>query len=169
MNDTEAPRSRTDVLRSNRQFWALVGVDTFDPIVERVQALLSHDRRIVSIERYVNKTGADNLDIHTGLRLDSEYGDPFEVRTWSDGGKSFTAHLAPGITGIGFATRGARTEAQMRAVYGQAGEVYDQPVTRIRLDGWPNDPSRDDRIDIEHWNEHRVCRLTTLTFQADWG
>lgn len=163
-----------------RRFWALLAADTFDPVVERITAMLSHDRRMVRIDRTVNKKGADDLRIHVGLRLDTETPN---LRGELDGGISvstttspretgplrhFEARLGPGFHNFGFTVDG-RTEDQMRPLYDRRGENYDAPVDRIHIDGWPNSPSRDDSIEIERWNEHRVCTLTTVVFQANWG
>ena len=154
-----------------REIWAIVAADTFDPLVERIRGVLGHDRRMVRIRRYASTTGADNLDIRVGLRLDPDLRDgedPIKVTASTFPGP--TRHLDVRLTcaeSFGFSADD-RTERALRGRYDQRGKTYDTPVTAVRIDGWPDSPSRDDRIEIERWNEHRVCSLTTIAFQADW-
>lgn len=156
-----------------REFWALVAQDTFDPIAERISAILTRaaeeDRRMVLISRYVNKTGADNLDIKVGLRLDAEYGDPITIRSGASGSRSFHASLGPGSHGFGFTAEADSVEERLHQQWDERADVYGREVTRVHVDGWATTPSREDRIDIERWNENRVGILSTLVFQANWG
>lgn len=157
---------------ARREFWAFVAADTFEPIVERIKALVQTDRRMVLLQRYSHTP--ENLAVKVGLRLDPD------VRGWDGttengihtGEHSFHVHLTPGIEGFGFSVTNHPERVfhhRHAALRRDARPISSEPLTRVHVDGWPHAPSRDDRIDVEHWNEHGVCILTSLVFQADWG
>lgn len=145
--------------------WALVAADTFDPLVERITKMLSHDRRMVKIHRYVDRL---DLTVHPGLRLRDS--DPIKVTTttFPTQTRHFEARMGPGLHGLDFSAPDDVTEADLRPRWDQCGKAYNQQVTAITLTGRGTEPQRDDRIDIEHWNEHRVGQVTTYVFQCDW-
>lgn len=165
---------------AQRSFRALVADDTFDPLVERVKAMLSGDRRMVLTHRYLHR---NELRTHVGLRLDTgdRYYDEDDNETYANTrdpfrvsenryGRGFSASLAPGIHFVAFATEGDKTERQMRAAWESRGTgSHHRPVTQVHVDGWADSPSREDRIEIEFWNEHGIGQSTLILFQADWG
>lgn len=159
---------------TGHEFSALVAADTFDPIVERIRAILSHPRRMVLISRYARWKGADELDIKVGLRLSDEpdhlgkLEPPIRVSSSTVGKatrRALHVDLKPGRVSFGFSTV-HRSEAELHSLYERRAEEGYSPVTRVRVHGWPT-PQRDDLIEIEHWNQYGVGALTTVVFQAD--
>ncbi|GAB2732999.1 hypothetical protein [Nocardioides pakistanensis] len=149
-----------------RDATVFVASDSFDALAERVLAIVGTGRRMTLVQRYLDTEGrARSLDIHTSLRLDDVPDGGVErwSRTDSLAGRGLHVHLAPGIHGFGFAAYDRDgTESDVARRY-----HADRPrnVTVARVDAWTDSPSREDRIEIERWNDHGVCRVTTVAFE----
>jgi hypothetical protein len=92
---------------------------------------------------------------------------------------------------VGAMAYNAATEKEVRARYDRAmaarkakkeaerkGQKYDwrvhgetrlEEITRVEMHGIPGEPHRNDRIEIEDWNQHGVLCNTIITFvEPDW-
>jgi hypothetical protein len=160
---------------TSRECWAYAALDTIDPLIDHVLGILGEDREMTLIQRYRtsrddNDMGLGNATIKTGLTVadPAEYNVPvidrFEQR--DPHGKGLRVFLQPGLTtGFGFSAyaRDAPTEKAVRARYNDKN-LRRRDITLVRTNGWPGDPSREDRIEIEDWNEHGVCSDVVIAF-----
>lgn len=170
---------------------ALIAGDTFEPMVERITKMLSHDRRMTVIRQDAKPSilhplanskdkvtldeARDRLSVHPlriepGLKPDPREDQPIEVtrHNWPEPTSQFWVRLYPGIGGFGFAAEDSSTEQSLRARWESRGLIYDSPVTQVRITGFGTEAGRHDRIEIEKWNEHRYGEVITITFQCDW-
>lgn len=165
---------------------AWVGSDNIAALSDHVEAIVKgkdSTRRLTIISRYRhgNDTGEDKglvgTSCKTGLTLDRDvdpaYG-PIERRTQArPAGQSITFHLTPGIEAFGFsAYDNDGTEEDQRARYWayDPTDVFSarRNIVKVVIDGWPGSPSRNDKIQIEHWNDHGVCKDTIILFDDIW-
>jgi hypothetical protein len=154
-----------DRIRTDYHVTAMVALDTFDLIAERVRRLLSHDRRMSMTQRYT-WTG-NSPDLHVGLAV-------FDIQQGTDW---FHVRLEPGLQGFGFAGYahdGNTTEAESWKRY-HAGKHESKDfferrrdMTLIELTGGreQDDPSRDDRIVIHAYNRDGVCDERVIGFDS---
>lgn len=171
------PETRQDHLRTGFDVGAVVAGDTIEPLAERITKMLSHDRRLVKIHRYAH---GQTMKTDPGLRPDPGREDAISLKAqrYPEGLRQFWVDLSPGIHGFGFSATDSSLERRLRPTYerhhkrwieGSTGDsIYDQPVTYVHVTGRGTEAGRDDRIEIESWNEHGVGQLTTIVFQCDW-
>lgn len=152
---------RVSTLDLVQGFYAL---ENAQAVGERIQKLFSHGRRFTVIQRFTSLDRADNLDIYHDLQLDDEaVGDGVEL-TSSTSAAGFMIWGQPGIVRVGGSTTTV-TPAAARDIYLQKGG-HGRSVLGFRLTGLGNEPQRDDRIELDHWNMYGVQELTTIVFQA---
>lgn len=82
-------------------------------------------------------------------------------------------HLQPGIHTFSIgAYEHEGTEEQKRARYWayKPEDTFSTrtDITKITVDGWPGNPSRNDTITIERWNQHGVCEDIIIVFDDIW-
>lgn len=146
--------------------WVHPSLESFDALVARIEALLSHGRRMTLIERFINPAGPDSLEISRDLVVDESEGPGVEVRssTGQEGERrSFVLHLSPGLHRVSFTATARRAEvtARLWEARGAAGQDW---LTQVRLEGLGATPTAYDTLEVEHWNEHGVGRIQTLIF-----
>lgn len=123
---------------------AMVAVDSIDPIVQRVQALLAHGRRISVARGYVDSDAPNK--VVAGLKVD-------EVRvTRTDSGGGIGVHLKPTREGFGLRAYpgdpATEREAWDRFHLNDRGDLVRVTFTG----GLPDDgPHRDDQLVIRRW------------------
>lgn len=173
----------------DRDFIAWVAMDTIDPLIERVVGIVGTDREMTLLHTYRhtvphNPTDAQRdgkplsrITIQTGLRLlNSQDYDVPAIDIWEQvnpQGKGLVVRLGTSILdGFGFSAhhhQGA-TEDEVRNQYHRhvAGEMYSRRrnLTKIDIVGVSGRPHRDDRIIIEHWNDHGVCSDKIVAFNG---
>ena len=153
--------------------WAFVTGETFDPLVERVRRMLSHERRVVLMRRYIGKSEAErgtyDMDVKVGLRLDPRVDEPIELTSskFPEQIRDLRVRLT-GSESFGFGAPMSLTERVASRRYQNRETERDHVTTHVTITGRGIEPNRGDRIDIERWNEHCVGQLTTIVFQADW-
>lgn len=156
----QAPGRWPERIRANRHVQALVADDTFAPLADRVERMLSHGRRICLAVRGFNLGG--EMDVHAGLTLGRV------ERTAPEGRCVFEVVLEPGLrTAFGFASPtgvNAVTEREAWARFYAAGGRYN--FTKLTLcGGLANDgPANDDRITIDRWNSDGARTQTVVVF-----
>lgn len=160
----------------HRDVTVFVAPDTVEALVAHVRGILGEDREMTVITRYRTNyrstqvpvdQGLSTARVLTGMRVadQSEYRVPV-IEHWKQEdpvGQGLHVRLSPGIHGFGFGVhvKDVASEAEARDRY-RSGRYRD--LTLVRCDGWPGQPSREDRIEIEHWNEHGVCEDTVIAF-----
>lgn len=168
---------------NSREVHAFVALDTIDLLADHMTALVGTGRRFTILDQYV---GDKPVSLHatgyaakTSLRLSDETCYEGGINRWEQhcapSGRGVTFHCDPGIVAFGVCAydmaseKHNRTEEEAAAYYwSRKGEsVFDrrENVTRVRMDGWPDHPTRTDRIFIEHWNQHGVCHETLVMFE----
>lgn len=145
---------------------AWVAPETVDLLGQKMIGLVG-DRRMTKAHRYLGE-GRGTPELTAGLRVwHGGYGGPTTVRPGLSAGISFSSRRRL-LEGIGFSVReDSETEDQI-------AERYDHPerqwlgqrrdITLVELTGWPGEPSSDDSIRIEFWNEHGVGQETLIAF-----
>lgn len=172
MTDTEKRTGPSpDRILTDYYVRVAVALDTIDLLAERVLNLLASGRRITLVRRYVSHDGTP--DVFAGLVEEA----PSRLRRRGDPeGAWFGVQLKPGLRGFGFfayAHDGNATEAEVWARY-RAGNDESDPfarrsnITLLEIDGGmaESGPGRNDRLVIQHWNEHGVCEEIIVAFDA---
>lgn len=150
---------------------AMVALDNFGPITQRIINLLNHGRRITLTDRdrFTHTDGP--LTVTAGLTLD-------EVRTWDTSTEqSFEVRLKPGLL-VGFALAAHAgvndTERDEWRRFHAATRDRSYGSRRVSMTevtitgGLPNSgPSRRDQLVIRHWNSDGVCTERVVAF--DYG
>lgn len=173
----EARRWRTKTVR------VFAALDTMPQIVDRVLAVIGENRIMNKTAAYVHADGLtdlSNLDHATGLHKGGHAAHPDGHHTWTDkdqtGFAVYLTHSSGNFGtmegfGVNALACNSATEQQVRdrhrkATAPDADTIYDRrrDITYIEITGSPGDPSRHDRIEILHWNEHGVLRHTIITF-----
>lgn len=157
-----------DRIGTQRHTRAMVALDNFDAIAERVQRLLEPGRRISMTRRVTYTDSAPELVV--GLTLDPEgHGGGIHVRRDKDHGH-IGVSLKPGLTagfGIGAYAGEADTEKQVWDRY-HAGEDARRNMTMVvftgGLPGW--EPGLDDQLVIRRWNSSAVCIEQVVGFDT---
>ncbi len=158
--------------RRQRDARGMATPDTIEDIIARVQALLSHDRRMTVVRRitWQNDTAPE---VFPGLTLAN---DDRAVNTWkNDTDAGISVLLEPGIHSFGLSTSSAwdATEEAAWARYHRekADGRYKGPENFTEVifrGGLPNDgPARDDQLTINAWNSNGVCIQTVIGFDYD--
>ncbi len=161
-----------DRFLSQRDARGMAAPDTIDHIVTRVQALLSHGRRMTLVRRitWQNDTAPEVYAGLTVAKLDKP------INVWkNDTDAGVSVQLEPGLHSFGIATGSAwdTTEKAAWARYHRekADERYKGPerfTEVIFRGGLPNDgPARDDQLTINAWNSAGVCVQTVVGFDYD--
>lgn len=165
-----------------------VAADSFDPLAERIRGIVAGSpeedrdtaptgRLMTAIRSYPFARQQSRFDIATSLSLDLRLSRPVEV-TDNPFGHGIHFHLAPGINGFGFGydkNDRADTEAEVaRRFHTHYPSIdvdgYDRVrrnLTVVTFDGWAGQPCREDRIEIDRWNDDGVCVRTTVAFEAE--
>lgn len=163
---------------------AFVALDTIDLLVDHMVGLIGQNRRFTILDQYLSDRPTSLHDTgwraQTSLRLDPETryaGDGahrWEQRCFPTG-KGVTFYTTPGLGAFGISVydldheKHNRTEEAAAAYYHahQSNDVFSRRrnVALVRMQGWPGQPSRSDRILIEDWNDHGVCRETLVLFE----
>lgn len=171
---------------STRDSLVFVAMDTVDALADRVLGIFGEGREVTRIHTYRHTVpkdptdaqrenrGLQSLTVVTGLRLatlDEVHGPIKRWESVSPVGKGLHIYLSPGLLeGFGFGAYEyeSATEEQVIARYHShvAGDTYSRRrnLTVVEIDGWPGSPNREDRIRIEHWNDHGVCSETLIAF-----
>ncbi len=152
-------------LATNPRVSALVAVDTFDVLTERVRVLLGFQRRITLVSRWVDSE--DTPTIHVGLCTTQ----PIEVRR-THGGLVATVYLGPGLgCTFGFSTvHHTETEAQAWETF-HAAAGFRGGLTQVAMSGGlpGNGPALTDRVVIRRWNTDNRCFETVVAFDPGTG
>ena len=142
---------------------AFVTAETVDALANKLVGIMG-ERRMTATERYLGEN-AGVPRVFPGLRL------------WH-GGLREAVHHTPGRW-IGVWAKGARhhsfgfgvnrdeTEAQARHRYEHPEENIlgqRENITLVELRGWPGQPSPDDQIRIECWNNHGLGFESIVVF-----
>lgn len=157
-----------DNLRTQRHTQAMVALDNFDAIAERVQQLLADGRRISIARRYLHTDSP--VELKVGLTLDPDgHGGGVHVRRDESSGW-IGVSLKPGLTeGFGFGAYSgeADTESAVWALFHQGAE-YRRNMTQViftgGLPGWG--PMLDDQLVIRRYNTYGVCAEKTIGFDT---
>lgn len=157
----------------SRDTRGMAAPDTIDAIIYRVQALLSHERRMTLMQRYTHQDAAPTVVAGlTVARMDKP------INTWkNDTDAGISVQLDPGINSFGISTAAAwdATEKAAWARYHRANadKRYKGPENFTEVifrGGLPGDgPARDDQLTINAWNSAGVCMQTTIAFDYDGG
>lgn len=170
---TATPATVTERMQ-HRDFTVFVAPDTIEALVAHVLGLLGEGREMTMIKRYRSNESAEDrglstVQILTGMRVadQSEYNVPV-VDRWAQKdpvGQGLHVRLSPGINGFGFGVydKDVASEAEARGRY---HSEHRRELTVVRCAGWPGQPTREDRIEIEDWNDHGVCEDTIVAFNA---
>jgi hypothetical protein len=151
---------RPDRIRSSRHVQAIVAADTFTPLADRVERMLSHGRRICLATRGSYLVG--EMDVQAGLTLARV------ERTAPEGRCVFEVVLEPGLrVAFGFASPtgvNAVTEQVAWARFYAGDGPYN--ITKLTLQGGlaADGPARDDRITIDRWNDEGVRTQMVVVF-----
>lgn len=161
--------STTDRIARERHLHAMVALDTFDHIAERVRNLLSHGRRITVTDRF---TYVDSPpEVTAGLTVD-------RIEPWaSDRGKGLRVLLKPGLlAGFGIAAYAGKndTEKQEWKRFHAGKSVSDRwderrrDMTEVTITGGltGDGPARDDQLVIRDYNRDGVCDEKVIVFDA---
>lgn len=156
-------------LRSQRHTRAMVALDNFDAIADRVQHLLAPGRRITIVRRYLHSGSWPEVQV--GLTLDPEaHGGGLHIRK-APGQAHIGVSLKPGLTsrfGIGAYSGEADTEEQVWARYHTGDDDSRRNMTLVvftgGLSGW--EPMLDDQLVIRHWNSHGACDERVIAFDT---
>lgn len=160
---------------TSRECWAYAALDTIDPLIDHVLGILGEGREMTLVHRYRTSRdtadmGLGNATIKTGLTVadPAEYNVPVIDRFEQPHphGKGLRVLLQPGLmTGFGFSAyaHDAPTEQAVRTRY-NSKDLRRTNITLVRTSGWPGSPSREDRIEIEDWNDHGVCSDVVVAF-----
>jgi hypothetical protein len=151
---------------NRRDTWAFVAAENVDMLAEKLVGIIG-DRRMTKVHRYLGES-AGTPTVRAGLWVNR--GAP---------GEGVNRHPGRSV-GIYLAGSPYLLEAVSLAAYvdgeteEQAAEKYHHPekqwlgqrrnITRVELRGWPGQPSREDSIRIEYWNEHGVGQETLVAF-----
>lgn len=177
MADTHTFPSVEKRLR-HRSAWVFVALDTIDALTDHVIGLLGPDehRRMTIVQRYLRSDGdrgdvAGSLTIKTSLTRaghGTRYPGGIDRHTQSNPfGKALTVWLGPGIEAFGFGAYAheAATEDAVRARYHDTTRRRED-ITLLHLNGFPGEPTKDDRVVIEHWNQFGVCSEVTVALDG---
>ncbi len=157
---------------NQRDVRGMAAPDTIDAIIARVQALLSHGRRMTLVRRYTFQDDTAPTVV-AGLTV-AVMDRPVNVwKNATDAG--IGVQLDPGINSFGISTAGAwdATEEAAWARYHRekADPRYKGPENFTEVifrGGLPNDgPARDDQLTINAWNSNGVCIQTVVAFDYD--
>lgn len=159
---------------NQRDVRGMAAPDTIDAIIARVQALLSHGRRMTVVRRitWQNDTAPE---VFPGLILAN---DDRAVNAWRNGTDAgIGVLLEPGVRSFGLLTSSAwdATEETAWARYHRekADDRYKGPENFTEVifrGGLPNDgPARGDQLTINAWNGNGVCVQTVIGFDHDGG
>ncbi|HET9144052.1 hypothetical protein [Actinophytocola sp.] len=145
-----------------RDTCAFVTFMTVDVLARKMIGLVG-DRRMTMMRRYLGDR-AGTPDVRAGLRIDRRGFNPVSHRL----GVGVGIHLRPGIHGIGFSVqRMSETEDEARERYRNPDKQWlgrREDLVYVELRGWPGQPSREDSIRIERWNENGVGEEIIVVF-----
>lgn len=168
-----------------RSIDVFAAMDTMPQITERVLAIVGEGRVMNRIATYVHDDGLrdlGHLDHSTGLRKGGHAGYPAGHQVWQKEDQAgFAVYLTHGRDALadGFSVsvmkHEAETEKAVRDRYRKSQtedrDFFDRcrNITQVKIEGWPGEPNRNDRIEILDWNDHGVLRHTVISFvEPDW-
>lgn len=147
-----------------RDTHAFVVAETVDLLADKLVGVLA-DRRMTKVHRYLGETSGTPR-VFPGLRVDRGSRTPITRHP----GQSVRVHLASQprrMESVGIWVDGDESERDAARRYHAPEKEWlgqRRNLTRVELEGWPRSPSTEDRVVIEHWNEHGVGQETVLAF-----
>lgn len=149
-----------------RHTQGFVTPETVNPLGEKMIGIIA-DRRMTKMHRYLGERGG-KPQLYAGLRVwTGGLTAPTTIRSRQSAAITLASHQRP-FEGLGFSIgHEDLTEEQFAQRYHHPEQQWlgeRRNITLVELNGWPQSPTSDDSVRIEHWNKHGVGHETIIIF-----